>query len=447
MATMTEARDLTIIQAAWNLRRKSLSAEELVLSCLKRIDERDLAVNAWVYKDPQAALRQARWLDSEAAHERWHGFLHGIPLGIKDVIDVANMPTRAGCEAYPMRVADTDAEAVGRLRASGAIILGKTVTTPFAGRDPMATRNPWDLSRSPGGSSSGSGAAVADRMCLAALGTQSGGSVLRPAAFCGVTGFKPSSGQTSLRGVVPNLTDLDHLGVIARDAADAHGVFSTMRDAPWAEMEANPSRMAPGLLPEQPLRLWRMGGFYRERCSEATWDIFESHCAQLEDEGVVLVEKPLPSCFEGIHEAHRNISSALNSQFAGEIFASNPELFPTGLANMMEKGRLVSAVAFLKAQAQRRGLREEMAHLLGEVDGAIMPVAPEPPPSPDTTGDGVLLAPWSVSGLPALSVPAGLDGAGLPTALQIIAAPGEDQKLLRQGLWLESVFGFHQKPA
>ena len=194
---MSEPRELTIVDAVNRMRNGALKAEDLVASCLERIHRREGVVRAWVEIYEKQALEEARGCDADFRAGKWRGELHGIPIGVKDIIDVKGMWTRAGCAVYPPRVAESDAPAVKRIRAAGAVILGKTETTAFANNDPAVTCNPWNTGHTPGGSSSGSGAAVADRMCLAALGTQTGGSVLRPAAYNGIVGFKPTYASIS----------------------------------------------------------------------------------------------------------------------------------------------------------------------------------------------------------------------------------------------------------
>lgn len=205
---MVEPRELTVQAAITLMRKGDLKAQALMQSCVERIHERESSVHAWVEVYENEALEEARRCDDEFAAGGWRGDLHGIPIGIKDIIHVKAMWTRYGTSVYPPHMADADAPAVQRLKAAGAIILGKTETTPLANGDPTITRNPWNLAHTPGGSSSGSGAAVADRMCLAAVGTQTGGSLLRPAAYNGIVGFKPTYGYISSEGVMPQFMEL-----------------------------------------------------------------------------------------------------------------------------------------------------------------------------------------------------------------------------------------------
>ena len=204
------------------LRAGERTCVDVLESCLAKIDEWEPQVHAWVVVDRDGAMEQARRLDEELAAGKCRGSLHGIPIGIKDIIDVAGLPTACGFPPWSGRVAEQDAAVVDRFRRAGAVILGKTVTTQFAWIDPPVTRNPWNLNRTPGGSSSGSAAAVACGMCLGAIGTQTGGSIIRPASFCGVAGFKPSYARVRFceQGIVPFAPTLDHPGPIARTARD-----------------------------------------------------------------------------------------------------------------------------------------------------------------------------------------------------------------------------------
>ncbi|HSG20503.1 MAG TPA: amidase, partial [Burkholderiaceae bacterium] len=227
---MTEPRDLTLYRAAEAMRRGRLTSEALVSSCLERIESRESTVHAWAHLYADEALEEARACDKAAASHQWAGPLHGLPLGIKDIYDVRGQVTEAGTNAYPSRIAGSDADSVGRLREAGAIVLGKTVTTAFAMGDANETRNPWNPEHTPGGSSQGSGAGVADRMCLGALGTQTNGSVIRPASYNGVVGFKPGYGLISTEGVVPLAWQLDHVGSLTRSVEDASLLWHLLRD-------------------------------------------------------------------------------------------------------------------------------------------------------------------------------------------------------------------------
>src|SRR5438477_209663 len=238
----------TIAKAAHEMREGLLRPIDLVEHCLARIEQLESDVHAWVLIDPAGTRREAERLEKLQQADESLGPLHGIPIGIKDIIDVAGWPTKCGSPLREGHFAERDAAVVASLRKAGAILLGKTVTTEWACFDPPSTRNPWNLNHTPGGSSSGSAAAVATEMCLAALGTQTGGSIIRPAAFCGVAGLKPGFGELPMEGIAPLTLHIDHVGPIARRvsdlyivwqalAADAHGTMESMFSRRWADSD------------------------------------------------------------------------------------------------------------------------------------------------------------------------------------------------------------------
>ena len=270
---MQEPRELTIREAGERMKAGKLTAERLVESCLERIHAREDTIHAWVEVYEQEALAEARRCDRELQEGKPRGPLHGIPLGVKDIIDVRGQYTRCGTPVYPATVPGEDALAVARLRNAGAIFLGKTETTPFANNDPTITRNPWNPEHTPGGSSSGSGAAVADRMCPAALGTQTGGSLLRPAAYNGIVGFKATYGGVSTEGVLPNSWSIDHVGFHCRSVADAAILWPCMREEeprPFARMPEPPLCSRAGTPGRR--RVWAISAsFSRRRPPPRCW--------------------------------------------------------------------------------------------------------------------------------------------------------------------------------
>src|ERR1700757_3538245 len=210
----------TIASASENIRLGQVTPAALLDSCLERVDGLESAVRAWAFLDPNSAHTHAEALTAELKRGEYRGPLHGIPLGIKDIIDVFDWPTACGSRLWRDNIARQDAPAVRKLRAAGAVLMGKTVTTQYASFDPPPTRNPWNPARTPGGSSSGSAAAIACGMCLGTLGSQKGGSIPRPASFCGVAGCKPTYGRVSVDGVMPLAASMDHPGPIARSVRD-----------------------------------------------------------------------------------------------------------------------------------------------------------------------------------------------------------------------------------
>ncbi len=256
-------------------------AEKVLNGCLARVDEWEPKVHAWVVLDRERARAQSRALDDELKTGKDRGPLHGIPIGIKDIIDVAGFPTACGSKRWVDKVADSDAKIVANLRRAGAVIMGKTVTTAYAWIDPPVTRNPWNLHRTPGGSSSGSAAAVACGMCLGAIGSQTGGSITRPASFCGVAGMKPTQGPLSFEGVAPFSPTLDHVGPIARTVGDLSILFEEMSRSRSPKKVEN----AAGTPRRTPLRLGRLRGFFDSRAEAAVRSAFDDAVGVLAAQG------------------------------------------------------------------------------------------------------------------------------------------------------------------
>ncbi len=445
---MPEPRDLSVSEAARLLRKRTLGALELVQSCLERIEVREPQVRAWVRVYADSALAEAKRLDRRAKRRDWAGPLHGIPIGVKDIYDVAGMETRAGSQAYTPRLAKADAASVACLRSAGAIVLGKTETTAFAYGDPAATRNPWHLGRTPGGSSSGSAAAVADRMCLAALGSQTAGSVLRPASYNGLVGFKPSYGAISLAGVIPLAWSLDHVGTLTRSVADAWLLWNLLRvtGAPPGTPLAK-SRLPKPLLRRKPRRLWRLRGLFEQEASAASLAAFEQACRTLAKGGAKIVERPLPPAFDQVLPAQERIMLSEAAAYHRGNYALRAHLYPPRIAEGIQRGMATGAVELALAYEQRRRLLAELAPLLADVDAALTPSTVGPAPTPETTGPRTFQAPWSFTGLPTITVPCSLASDGLPLGLQLVGAAHAEDNLFAVSAWAESRLGFDARPA
>ena len=446
---MTEPRNLSVFQAGEQLRRGRLTVEALVGSCLERIEAREPQVRAWVTLHTHEALEAARQMDREAQARRWRGPLHGIPMGIKDIIDVKGMETKAGSEAYQEGVAQADADCVARLREAGAIILGKTVTTEFAFRNPSETRNPWNTDHTPAGSSAGSGAAVGDRMCLAALGTQTAGSVLRPAAFNGIVGFKPSLNDISTAGVVPLSWQLDHVGTLARTVEDAHLLWHLMRRQLTLDWQSTEDKLPPPLLPKAPARIWRIRDFFELDSSPECLVNLEKACLRLEQGGAKFVEKPLPDSFAGLDETHQIIMATEAGTVHREMFESRGHLYSHHMADLVREGQAIKGTEYILARHHQERMRQDFSEAMQDVDVAIMPSSVTPPPklNEGTTGTAQFNRPWSLCGSPSLSIPTGLTDENLPLAIQLACAPHMEETLLEIGGWCESVIGFAEQPA
>jgi aspartyl-tRNA(Asn)/glutamyl-tRNA(Gln) amidotransferase subunit A len=427
--------ELSARDAAARIRERRLSPVALVESWLARIKAVEPAVLAWVHVDEAGVLAAAREREAEAQRGTLRGPLHGVAVGIKDIIHVAGMPTRAGAKPFAHTRPTADATAVARLRAAGAIMLGKTHTTQFAYRDPAPTRNPWNTKHTPGGSSSGSAAAVASRMIPLALGTQTVGSVLRPAAYCGVVGVKGTHGLVPVDGVIPLAWSLDHVGVFARSIEDAALVLGLMAGRTF--------EIAPPTTPRLAVATELVARADRAIAGQiaASIDAFARA-------GATITEMKLPASFAALHAAGQRVLEAEAAAYHEPQFAAHAADYGDGLRELIHTGRGHSATAYIHANRARLAFRDDVMPLLADHDAVISPTAPKlPPEGLAWTGDASLCAPWSSAGTPSVSLPSGVGPEGLPYAVQLSGAAGSESRLLSVAAWCERVLGFAAAPA
>ena len=421
-------------EAARQIREGKISPVDLVEVCLDRIRSVDGRLQAWAHVDEAGARAEARTLEAEAGSGRFRGPLHGVPVGIKDIIHVAGMPTTGGARPWAHTRPTTDAPVVTRLRAAGAIVLGKTHTTQFAYRDPAPTRNPWNLEHTPGGSSAGSGAAVAARMVPVALGTQTVGSILRPAAYCGVVGFKATHGLTPADAVIPLAWSLDHVGVLARSVADAALAMSVLagRDLEPSAVSAPRLALAPELL---------------DRASREVAAHLEAAADMFARAGATVSKVELPPSFRELSAAGLTVLEAEAAAYHEPSFVKHGDEYGLEMRSLVEAGLRLSATAYVSANRKRLAFREDVMPVLAAHDALLCPTAPAPAPAGlGSTGDGSLCAPWSNAGVPAITLPSGIASSGLPHALQLVQAAGASSRLLGVAAWCERVLGFTQAP-
>jgi aspartyl-tRNA(Asn)/glutamyl-tRNA(Gln) amidotransferase subunit A len=426
--------DLGVREAADRIRRGECSSLALVEACLTRLRTLEPRVLAWAHVDADGALTAARERDTEARAGRARGALHGVPVGIKDIVDVAGLTTTAGAREFAHTRPTRDSGAVARLRAAGAVILGKTHTTQFAFRDPAPTRNPWNPDHTPGGSSSGSAAAVAARMVPAAIGSQTVGSILRPAAFCGVVGLKGPHGLVPVDGVVPLAWSLDHVGPFARSVADAALMLSVLADRV----------LEPAVVPGPRLAIGRQ---LFERAEPGLRRHLDAIVERLTAAGARVTELTLPPAFAEIHAAGQVVLEAEAATYHQPAFAKHASDYGPGMAEMVRRGLGRPATEYVAANRARLAFRDVMLSLLEAHDALLSPTAPGSAPAGlSWTGDASLCAPWSSAGVPSISLPTGVDDAGLPLALQLVQAPGALERLLGVAAWCEGVVGFTARP-
>jgi aspartyl-tRNA(Asn)/glutamyl-tRNA(Gln) amidotransferase subunit A len=426
----------TIAGIGRRLREGEMTCLDLLRSCLDRIEEREPQVRAWVVVDKDGAEAQARALDAELAAGQPRGPLHGIPIGIKDIIDVKGLPTRCGSPRATDRAALADAPLVERLREAGAVILGKTVTTAWAWIDPPITRNPWNPDRTPGGSSSGSAAAVASGMCMGAIGTQTGGSIIRPAAFCGIAGMKPTFGLVSTSGIQPFAPSLDHPGPLALFVADLYILYQVIRD-PGNQVEDKAVSPTPSA--KDTPRLGRLGGFFDRLASAEMQAAIHAFLKWFKAWGADVIEVSEPVDFEELRSCHRTIMAAEAAATHKERFALLPEAFPPRIAELIREGQAISPTDYRLARDLKADRLERVLALFNDVDALVTPAALGAAPETSTTGDPAFNSPWSYLGLPTVSFPLGFSAERLPLSVQLIGKPNDDLKLLRMAEWCETV--------
>ena len=442
---------LTAAEIVKATREGALTTTAVVRSCFDRIEALEPTLAAWVTLDQKRAYAEAEKLDDEARRGSFRGPLHGVPVGVKDIFFTHALRTTGGSRAFADYVPDYDATTVARLKRAGAVLLGKTATAEFAFTDPPATRNPWNLEHTPGGSSSGSGAAVAARMSPIALGSQTGGSTIRPAAYCGVVGFKPTYGRVSCHGMFPLAESYDHVGIFARTVADAALVLGVISgyDPQIRTRSRFPRKALPGRL--------RSGRKRRaSECSAASFTIMprrrhgpESNASRrwLERAGARL-EKVVPPPSTG----------SLVDNFLGKVaveaaiyhqryFAERRELYGPRIAACVERGLKTSAVEYLRHTRAEREFRRDIRALAARFDGC-RPSTPAPAPKGlASTGDFSFNSPFTMAGLPVIGLPSGLSAAGLPMGIQqLVGAPLTEASLLGIARAAEQALDFSSEP-
>lgn len=371
--------------------------------------------------------REARALEARYDDPATRPPLYGVPVGVKDIFHAEGFPTRAGADVPPGSVTGPEADSVRALKDAGALVLGKTVTTEFAYFEPGPTRNPHDTEHTPGGSSSGSAAAVAAGLCPLALGSQTIGSVIRPAAFCGIVGLKPTYGRIPIDGVLPVAPSVDHVGFFTQDVAGAELAASVLYGNWRPESVEEPTLGVPE-------------GPYLAQADQEALDAFREQVARLEETGYDVRRVDLLGDVEDVNDRHQALVAAETALSHSERFAEYGNLYAEATADLIREGHEVSVGELSEARTGRGKLREDVERTMdrGGIDLWLCPGAPGPAPEGiDTTGDPVMNLPWTHSGQPAMALPAGeLDG--LPLGLQCVARYGDDERLVQ---WAAGIAG------
>jgi len=425
---MTAVNELTGVDAVARLALGELTAEALTRACLDRIEEH-ASVKAWAYIDPEQALVQARAADREGRPGR----LAGLPVGVKDIIDTADMPTEHGSPIYRGNRPFADAACVALIRMAGGVILGKTVTTEFANRFPGPTVNPHNPAHTPGGSSSGSAAGVADFQVPVALGTQTGGSVIRPSAFCGVVGYKPSFGEFSRSGIKLQCHNLDTLGLLCRSLDDIALMRSVLTMEPYRHVDRT--------LAAPRIGLCRTPGW--DGADAATHDLIERTATRLAAAGATVTEFVFAPQFTNILEHHRrifNYEAAHN--YAYEYERHHDQVSAVLRDTVLAPGRALPLVEYVAALETAEAFRRHLDDSFGSFDLLLTPsAAGEAPEGFDSTGDPRFNSIWTLAWTPCVTLPAGTGPKGLPLGVQLVGRRFADEPLLDHAAWVEARLG------
>jgi Asp-tRNA(Asn)/Glu-tRNA(Gln) amidotransferase A subunit family amidase len=440
--TANDPVDVTSLGAAAALaalRDGRLTSEELVRGCLARIRADEPRVQAWAFVDETRALEQARHVDRIRREGHALGALHGLPVGVKDIIDTADMPTEDGTVLQAGRRPDHDAAVVERLRAAGAVILGKTVTTELATYAPGKTRNPVDPEHTPGGSSSGSAAAVAAHMVPVAVGTQTNGSVIRPAAYCGVYGYKPTFGLISRFGILRQSPPLDQAGVFARSVEDlailAEPLMGCDERDPATQPAARPT-LREVALQEPPLP--PVFAFTRtpnwSDADEQTRLAFDEVAHSL---GAQCMPFAVPSVLAGAWQWHATIMEADLARHYRPLYERGRERLSESLRAQIERGQRVTAVDYNDAVDRIRATHEAFDEVFDRCDAILTAATAGPAPRGlASTGSPAFCTLWTFAGMPAVTLPLLRADNGLPMGIQLVGRRGDDARLLRTARWL-----------
>jgi Asp-tRNA(Asn)/Glu-tRNA(Gln) amidotransferase A subunit family amidase len=428
-----DLRKLSLRELVAGIDDKRWSAAGAMSACTARIEAREPVVQAWEHLDLARALRAAEAADRDKSALP----LKGVPVAVKDIIDVAGMPTRSGSPIYADAApAVESAECVQALERAGAVVLGKSVTTEFAYYTPRKTRNPWNPAHTPGGSSMGSAASVACGMARGALGTQTNGSVVRPAAFCGVVGFKPSFGSVSNHGTLDPWPALDHTGVFARDVRDA---------ALLASIIAKPGAVSAAVrLPARAPRLAVVRTPVWHLATPAQKERLHADAETLRHAGASVENAELPPRFADAHRVHQVILAYEGARHFRDLQSRHRDRMSVRFNALLDEGASIGESAYRDALRLGQALREDYAAFMRAYDAVLTPPAAgeAPPLTEETTGSPAFCTIWTLLGVPAITIPVGLGPSGLPLGLQIVGAWSRDDELVGIAAWAEGHLPF-----
>ena len=435
--------ELDTVEVVSGLKARSFSVVELVQALLARIADLD-HLQAWVHVDSEAATAQARQKQGELEAGSVAPLI-GVPTGVKDIFYTAGVPTTACSKVYADFVPEYDATTVANLRGAGGIMLGKTATTEFAYRDPSPTRNPWNTDHTPGGSSSGSAAAVAAMMCPIAFGSQTRGSVLRPASYNGIVGLKPTFGRVSRFGVVPLSWSFDHVGWMARSVEDVALMLQVMagpdKNDPTSLYDDVPDYSV-GIRNPDPPHIGVLHDYFFQNADDDVCTHTQEVVERLSLEGARVEYIELPESFERAMADQFTILSVEAANFHEPLLKEKADLYGPNIRELVETGLGIDAVTYSRALESRLQFIADAEGLSKKVQVLLTPSTPTPAPGDlSVTGSAMFQGPWTSTGLPTVTVPSGLSQFDLPLGIQLIAARLEEPRLLNAASWCEQVLG------
>ncbi len=434
--------ELSVSEAVAAIDAGQITSEELVKAYIKQINTYEESVGAWQHFDEEQALAQAREADLLRKSGAQTGPLQGIPIGIKDIFDTKDYPTEDGTVIHKGRTPAYDAGAVEFLRKAGAIVMGKTVTTEYAYFSPGKTKNPLDPTRTPGGSSSGSAAAVAANMVPLALGTQTNGSVIRPASFCGVVGYKPTTGLISRHRSLLQSLHLDHVGIFARNVGDAALMAESLMQYDPRD-PAMKTRMAPNILKlikEGPLVPPRLAFVKTPAWDQADGDVHDGFTELVNFLGDAVEEIDLTHLLEDVYQWHKIIMEAdIAKNFKADYVRSKEAMSPV-LCELIERGNSYLAVDYNEAVEHIKALNDAMDEIMSEYDAILTPATTgEAPVGLEATGSPIFCTPWTFCGMPSITLPLLQGSNSMPIGVQLVSEKGDDARLLRTADWLNKL--------
>lgn len=448
---MTHSHELTVVEAAKKIRRREISPVAMMEDLLNRVSRLEPTLTVWVTLNADAVLETARQRERELLNEGPRGPLHGVPVGIKDIYYTQGVLTTAGSLILADFVPDFDATTVAKLKQAGAIIMGKTVTTEFACGDPSPTRNPWNVHHTPGGSSSGSAVGVAAGMFPAALGSQTGGSILRPASYNGVVGLKPTFGRVSRHGVVPVAMSLDTMGPFTHTVEDAALMLNVLAghdplDPSSSTRPVPDYRKAIGTQ-RTPPRIGLVTEYFYGKINDETEAHTNAIAEKLAGAGATVEEVDIAADFDAMLSAHRVLMNVEGASVHQDWFNTRPDDYSPNIRGVVENGRQVSAVTYVQAKRVQDRFRRDVADALRSFDVLLTPSTPTPAPRDlTTTGDPSFQSPFTFGGFPTITLPSGLSDDGLPFGVQLAAPHFADETLLAAAHWCEEIIDANLTP-